>query len=105
MVKGIEKHMSTPDEPLWLHIYGQERWHDAVRIHGTREALYALAEQLTEYARGKPFFEPEPCYFAKDGEGYKIEITVETEWSMEPLSTPYIDEAAGGNWQQREEAP
>lgn len=97
--------MSTSDEPLWLHIYGQECWHNAVRIHGTREALANLAKRLLAAAINTTFLEPAPTYFANDGEGYAVEITVETEASMDRLPAPYIDEVAGGNWQQRKEAP
>jgi hypothetical protein len=73
---------------MTLHIYGQEAWHDCVHIVGTWEALCSLhatlgalvADQATDSAA---------TFFVNDGEGYTVQVRVETEAAMAQYCVPY----------------
>lgn len=61
------------DALLWLHIYPQSHAHAPAEIRGTREALLALRDAI-DRAMAHPNGEAEFQAFAKDGEGYGVEV-------------------------------
>lgn len=79
------------NNPMLLHLYSQGAWHDAVRIHGTRDALTALRDQLSIVLGG---WTSTPIYFVTDGEGFQVEITIEDKAGMDKLPLPYTEDIA-----------
>lgn len=81
-----------------LHLYGQEDWHDRVRIVGNRQALNLLMLTLIDAlsSRGKG----EATLFPADGEGYALTIECldqpfgHPDWEKRDL--PYWSDIAGG---------
>lgn len=83
------------DQTPYLHVYGQECWHDTVHIVGTRKGLEALAACIAEALDGAT---GECCmgsFFTTDGEGYCLQpILVKDEAAIERYRLPYTDEIA-----------
>ena len=74
-----------------LHIYGQEAWHDDIKIVGTKDALQKFLESLHKSLQeGKSEFQT----FVNDGEGYSILIKCVEEDSPEFDEMPYFGEYA-----------
>ncbi len=57
----------------WLHVYPQRHAHHPAEIRGTREALVALREAI-DLALDRPNGAADAVAFARDGEGYSIEV-------------------------------
>ena len=74
-----------------LQIYGQEAWHDEVKIVGTKEALQKLSKALQNcLERNWSQFDT----FVSDGEGYTIKLKMVEEDSAELKEMPYLEEYA-----------
>ena len=87
-----------------LHIYGPYAHHDDVLIVGTQKALERLRAALTEAldgGRGET-----TRFFVNDGEGFALEVRLETEGALDryvpPYSADYLqDPVANPNWPRR----
>lgn len=77
----------------FLHIYGQESWHEEAIVAGNREALIALADALRRAADddGSP---RSVEVFAGDGEGYEVFVVRVDEPRLGHLRTPYTADYA-----------
>ena len=75
------------DTTPYLHIYGQELWHDPATILGTLQGLVALREAIT-LALSRPDGIVEASVFASDGEEYAISVRCVT--TLKEYALPYI---------------
>ena len=78
---------------MTLHFYGQQGWHDAVRIIGTWEDLRSLRDALAMIVTNHAT-DSSATFFVNDGEGYAVHIRLETERAMEEYCVPYTADYA-----------
>ena len=85
--------MSEQYTPKWLHVYGQEYWHDPVQIVGDLQALTALRDAIDQAIHD---WEGKTGYLlTSDGEGYTIHVArVGNGVDFGLLLTPYSDPIA-----------
>lgn len=74
--------MSIPD--IWLHVYGQYRWHSPATIRGTSEALKLLRDAIDAALAHDQ--NAKATVFAADGEGYSINVQMVN--TMAALGSP-----------------
>ena len=89
------------DEPPILHLYSPYAWHTEAYIVGTRSGLAVLHAALGALladarAVGKTAVQslPEASLFVNDGEGFDLQLCLETEAGMESYAEPYTADYA-----------
>lgn len=83
--------MTEPRIP-WLHVYGQQAWHDPVHIVGTHAGLALLRDAVLAALVQRP-----PLYghaFVRDGEGYTVVVMLASEPTLDDYCTPYTADEA-----------
>jgi len=75
-----------------LHIYGPAAYHDAVWIVGTTDALQRLRDALTAALATESV--SRPTFFTNDGEGFHVNIVLESEAGMDEYCVPYTADYA-----------
>lgn len=73
-----------------LHIYGQDAWHDAAYIIGTKEALVELRNGIDEALKNDM---SKVVVWPADGEGFELFLIVRTSDQMEQLMLPYFSDS------------
>lgn len=77
---------------MYIHIYGQQAWHDAVRIRGDQQALRYLRTAIDEALQFR--LAETPTVFVNDGDGYKIMVECLSESQVSDIQVPYEAEYA-----------
>ncbi|MGE5593063.1 MAG: hypothetical protein ACM3X3_05220 [Betaproteobacteria bacterium] len=91
----------------YLHVYGQEQWHDDVQIIGNKRALQALRDAVNAVLQEHKEEASMDTVFTGDGEGYRVTvIRLDDERTWPTLAVPYTDEFAretreGAVWPDR----
>lgn len=90
------KTLYSEDMPI-LHVYGQQFWHDDLRIAGNRAGLLALKQAVDKAlgaAGAKPGESAAVCapFTQNDGEGFDATIEVLPQSEAETLPQAYHDE-------------
>lgn len=89
MIKQIEESIKYYEEEEFLHIYGQQMWHDNAYIVGNRAALERLRDQITlalQHGEKKDGFSP------SDYEGFDLYVAcVDEQFDWDQLDAPYHD--------------
>lgn len=75
----------------WLHIHGQDMWHDSAMIRGNRTALEALRDAVT---RALETGTGTMAAYVSDGEGYEILVEMKSYDDMLRDPLPYREEFA-----------
>lgn len=91
IIKTIEDYFKAfeNESPNFLHIYGQQSWHQDAFIVGNRAALEQLYKGIGEALQHG---EKREVFFPVDGEGYNLYIScVEDDFDFEQLDAPYHD--------------
>lgn len=71
-----------------LHIFGQQSYHDEVRVMGTKTALLILRDAISAAIdMGRATSQP---VFVNDGEGYYVEVECVPSEEADALDQPYI---------------
>lgn len=84
----------------YLHIYGQEYWHEDAAIIGDRHGLALLRDQINRVLSGNSRIETnDDCsFFQNDGEGYSLNVVLATDEEMQSLASAYNDTSICGVW-------
>ena len=82
------------DEPPILHLYSPYAWHTEAYIVGTRSGLAVLHAALGRLLAGEGPELPDTTLFVNDGEGFDLQILLETEAGMESYAVPYTADYA-----------
>ena len=73
--------------PNAVHVYGQDAHHDPVIIVGTREGLLTLLDAVMDALLTRP--KRPRLFFAADGEGYEIDISLVSDAQIDNYVSPY----------------
>ena len=82
------------DEPPILHLYSPYAWHTEAYIVGTRSGLAALHAALGRLLAGQGTERPDTTLFINDGEGFELQILLESEAGMDGYAVPYTADYA-----------
>lgn len=86
-------------QPLVLHVYGQQDSHEPVKIVGNKGALEALWEMLTVIVQQQWDESSTDEFFTADGEGYLLTIELnDDDWQSETwqkMALPYKGDSEG----------
>ncbi len=91
IIQTIEGYFKASENeyPDFLHIYGQQSWHQDAFIVGNRAALEQLYKGIGEALQNG---EKREGFSPNDGEGYNLYIScVEDSFDFEQLDVPYHD--------------
>lgn len=74
-----------------LHIYAQRFPHESAEIGGSPDALLALSHAIRQAVESETR-KSEQSFWANDGEGYDVKITVVGDYDLDRIRAPYTDQ-------------